>query len=229
MKNYFLSLVALLFFYSASFAQNKVDDIKAKLNRVDGVDTSMEPFDLTASVKIHKHFYNNEWLAAHILGNENVEGKDLMIKYDILNQELNVNIKNVAMVAPNDVMAGFVFLGINQKFICIKPKNWEKEKSFFEVHEEGEYSLLSFHNATKIKPNYNTALDAGNKDEKIVQKETFYLLKAGKIFEIPRKKKAATNFFNKYSKARKYLKKNKVNPKKKGDLQALVRFLNEKN
>lgn len=230
MKNYFLSSLLALFFPLTIFAQENIDNVKVELNQIDGIDTSIESFDLTKSIKIHKHFYNDEWMSARILGNKNVRGKDLLIKYDILNQELNVNINNVAMVAPNDVMTGFVILGINQKFICINPKNWDKGKVFFEVLEEGDkFSLLAFHKAMKIKPNYNAALDAGSKDEKIVQKETFYLLKENKVFEIPRKKKAANKFFSKYSEARKHLKNNKVNPKNKEDLKALVRSLNEKN
>jgi len=226
MKNY-LTLLFLftLFFPSFLSAQSGIDYNKLRLNSVNSRE-EIGTFDLREQIFIHQYFYNDEWMSAHILGNEYVEGKDLLVKYDILNQQLNVNIENVAMIAPNNVMSGFVFLGSNQKFICIEPKDWAKGKTFFEVIEKGEYSLLIHHSAIKQKPNYNVALDTGSKSEKVIKKEAYYLMEMDKVFEIPRKKKAAEKFFSKYSHAKKYLKDNKVNFKKTEDLKKLVQYLN---
>lgn len=224
-----LIFVLTLFLPAFLSAQVGVDDKKARLNAVTS-NEAIEMFDLTERISIRKFFYNTEWKAAHILGNEQVAGKDLLIKYDILNQQINVNIQQVAMVASNRVLSGFVFLGTRQKFIYIEPGNWTKGKTFFEVLEEGEYALLVHHSAKKLKANYNAALDTGSKSETITQKEAYYVMKADKVFEIPQKKKAAEKFFSKYSKATKYLKNNKVKFKNKEDLQGLIRYLNnEKN
>jgi hypothetical protein len=225
----YLTLLFLftLFFPSFLSAQSGIDDKKARLNSLNSRE-EIETFDLREQVFIHQYFYYGEWMSAHIFGNEDVGDTDLLVKYDILNQQLNVNIGNVAMIAPNNVIRGFVFQANNQRFICIEPKDWGKGKTFFEVIEEGEYSLLIHHSAIKQKSNYNVALDAGSKSEKVIKKEAFYLMEMDKVFEIPRKKKAAEKFFSKYSGAKNYLESNKVNFKKTEDLQKLVQYLNNK-
>ncbi len=224
-------LLLVLFFANFQmipFAQTSIDAEKVRLNNVNSRE-AIQTFDLTRKTVVLQFFYNEDWTKAQILGEEMDFGDDLRIKYDLLNQQINILIDDVPMVASNKMLKSFTFSGTGQKFICINPKNWDKGKSFFEIIVEGNHSLLGHHSATKQKANYNAALDIGSKNEQIVQKETFYILTNGRIAEIPTKKKAAHNFFKKYKGASYYIKRNKINFKQKEDIKKLIQFLNRDN
>ena len=188
---------------------------------------TIRTFDLTKRTLIHQHFYNSAWREARIFKDESSKGFLSMIKYDILNHQINLLFSNLAMVASSRKISSFTFLQSKKKFIGLAPKNWNKGKVFFESLLEGKYTLLLFHEGIKKKPDYHPVLNTGNKSETIVEKQTYYLFENGKVFKIPSRKKAAIKFFKKYENAAGYLKVHKVNFKKQEDLMELFRFINE--
>lgn len=198
---------------------------------------AVNTFDLRERTTIKQAFLNEEWMTGMLISAEgDVSKKEFLVKYDFLNQELNVNISQVAYVAPNSAIGGFILKGLqgtsfeDRKFVFDKPKGWKKRKTFFEIIETGAIELRMHYYAEKLKPNYIPALDVGDINEKIVKKNYHYLKDKNGFFKIPTKKKAAIKFFQAYPRAKTYLKKNKVNFKKTEDLKKLVQFMNlEKN
>ncbi len=190
---------------------------------------TIKTFDLEERTLIHQHFYNSAWLDAKIFKAESSKGFPAMIKFDILNQQINFLLRNQAMVAASRKINSFIFTKSKKKFIGLVPKNWKRRKVFFESIVEGKYTLLLYHEAIKQKAEYHPVLNTGSKSEKIVEKQTYYLLQDGKVFRVPTKKKAAIKFFGNYINAADYMKTHKVNFKKEEDLIALFDFMNEGN
>ena len=190
---------------------------------------TIRTFDLEQQTLIHQHFYNSGWLDAKIFKAEATKGFPAMIKFDILNQQVNFLLRNQAMVAASRKINSFTFTKSKKKFIGLVPQNWKGRKVFFESILEGKYTLLLYHEGIKKKPDYDPILGTGSKDEKIIEKQTYYLLQDEKVFKIPSKKKAAIKFFEQYINAADYVKRHKVNFKKEEDLIALFDFMNEQN
>ncbi|MFK7981575.1 MAG: hypothetical protein AB8G86_16450 [Saprospiraceae bacterium] len=189
---------------------------------------TIRTFDLAESTLIHQHFYNTAWMDAKIFKNELSKGFPAMIKYDILNQQVNFLSHNRAMVASSRKISSFTIPQLGKKFIGLAPKNWKRGIVFFEALLEGKYTLLLFHEGIKQKPDYDPILNVGSKSEKIIEKQTYCLLKDGEVFKIPSRKKAGIKFFSTYKKATAYLKEHKVNFKEQADLIGLFRFMNER-
>lgn len=188
---------------------------------------SIKTFDLVERTVILQHFYNSEWLDAIIFKEESSKGFEAKVKYDILNQQVLFFFSNIAMLASSRKISSFLIPQLEKKFIGLAPKNWSRRIVFFESLLEGRYTLLLFHEGIKQKADYNPILNVGSKSEKIIEKQTYCLLKEGEVFKIPSKKKAAIKFFGQYKKAADYLKDHKVNFKKQEDLMKIFAFMND--
>ena len=93
---------------------------------------TIRTFDLEQRTLVNQHFYNSGWLDAKIFKAESSEGYPAMIKYDILNQQVNFLLRNQAMIASSKKIDSFIFSKSKKKFIGLVPKNWGKRKVFFE-------------------------------------------------------------------------------------------------
>ncbi len=191
----------------------------------------VKTFDLREKGITHEHFLLNTWLPATFINEEGTIGKDqYFTKFDILNNEVNINIDRKVMVAPMGIVKGFTIHTVEEdrNFLALKPDNWDKPATYFEVIADGEIQLLVYYTAKNVGNTYNPAVDAGSKAAKLVTKEECYILVDNKISKVPNKRKAGERLFSKFSKARKYFSKNKVKFKNKTDLIKLVNFLNKK-
>ncbi|MFT4760709.1 MAG: hypothetical protein ACI9XO_000566 [Paraglaciecola sp.] len=198
----------------------------------------VEVYDLRKRTKIKRFFLENNWLECQFLFLDTSKTqRTFPLKLDILNQELVVDLYGSEYIVPMDSIHGFVLedyysqvSGNAKREFTIRRNNSKsgKRRSVFEIIVKGEYQLLVGYYAEMLKANYNAAIDVGSLDEKIVKKDKFYLIDDdGRLFEIPKKKKAAIAIFNKYPAANKFLAKNKVNFKSKESLNRLVLFMNQ--
>ena len=219
----YLLIVLFISFSQETFSQARAIVTADELTHP----VTLRTFDLEQRTLIHQHFYNPGWLDAKIFKEESAKGFPAMIKFDILNQQVNFLFQNLAMVASSRKINSFTFTKSKKKFIGLVPKNWNRRKVFFESIVEGKYTLLLYHEAIKQKADYHPVLNTGSKDEKIVEKQTYYLLQEGKVFKIPSKKKAAIKLFEEYINVADYVKTHKVNFKQEEDLIKLFGFMNE--
>lgn len=197
---------------------------------------AVETFDLRERKKIYQSFLIDEWLFGRLLKKDgSLSEGDYLLKYDILNRELNVNLNGSAFIVPDETISGFILKEVqNDKLVEHKFRYYETEdkkihRGIFKHCVDGNYKLLAFYDAEKLPSNYVPALDAGSLDQKISTRERFYFMAADQLIEIPSNKKRAEKFFNKYEEARKFLEKNRMNYKNKEQLKALVNFMNQTN
>jgi len=225
----YLNSIFLLLFYFCIFSINaqQVDD---KIHRLNSLNSSsrdaIESFNLGEVKSFNQYFLNDNWSIAQILGNDKVESKLFLVKYDVLNQQLLVEINNTPMIVSNNKLSGFLISRTEQRFIYARPTDWNTGGSFFEeLAVKDSLSLLARHFAIKTKPNYNQALDFGDRNEKVILKEDYYFKSGDVVLEIPNKKKEAIVFFSQFAGTKDYIAKNKINFKKKEDLILLFQNL----
>ncbi len=191
----------------------------------------VKTFDLRVKGDIKECFLQDVWLPATFVNEEGVTIKrDYFTKFDILNNQVNVNIDGKVMVAPMGVVKIFTTHSVEEDrtFVALNPKNWNKGATYFEIIADGEIQLLVHYSVKDVGNTYNPAIDAGSKTSKMVQKEEYYILVDNKISKVPTKRKAGERLFSKLGIARKYFSKNKVKFKSKENLIELVNFLNKK-
>jgi len=173
----------------------------------------VKTFDLREKKVALEYFLEDIWLPATFTNEEGTIGKkDYFTKFDILNNEVNLNIDGKIMVAPMDVVKGFTMHSPegDRNFMAFKPDNWNKPATYFEIIADGEIQLLVYHYAKDVGNTYNPAIDAGSKATKMVRKEAYYILVGNKIKEVPSKRKAGERLFANFSRSKRYFSKNKV-------------------
>jgi len=191
----------------------------------------VKTFDLREKGSTLEYFLQDTWLPATYVNEEGSIGKrDYFTKFDILNNEVNVNINGKIMIAPMEVVKGFTThtVEMDRTFMSFKPDNWNKPATYFEIIADGKIQLLVHHSAKNVGNTYNPAIDAGAKTAKLVKKEDYYILVDNKISKVPSKRKAGERLFSKFKSAKRYFSKNKVKFKSKEELIKLVNFLNKK-
>ena len=191
----------------------------------------LKTFDLREKGVVKELFLQDSWLPATYTNADGIVGKqEYYTKFDILNNEVNVNINGKIMVAPIAVVKGFTTHEAegDRVFIALKPDNWKKAATYFEVIADGEIQLLAYYFVKDVGNSYNPAVDAGTKDSKLVKKEAYYILVDNKISKIPAKRKSGQQLFAEFGRSKSYFSKNKVKFKSKNDLIDLVNFLNKK-
>jgi hypothetical protein len=106
--------------------------------------------------------------------------------------------------------------------------NNKKKKGYFQLLVEGDYNLLVKYECRLMQPNYNLALDAGNKVPRLVHTRHYYLKEDG---EPARKikdkwKNFLAQFGNQREKIEKYSNYLDLNPKYEEDLIKIIRYAN---
>lgn len=195
---------------------------------------AINTYDLRERKEYNQVFLNEDWQKSKLIFSDNeVSSRTYWLKYDILNQEVNIRIGEEAIyIVPKNRIHGFIFLSDIDKKILENSQFMVSQKrktkgDIYEIIVDGKYSLAILHEAEKLKSNYIPALDTGNISEKIITKKKFFLITDKKAaIEISKKKKSATKLFNKYTPSKEYLKKNKVNFKKQKDLEGIILFMN---
>lgn len=192
---------------------------------------AVQSYDLRTRKKIDQYFLFADWRKGTLyMKDGRISQNEYYLKYDLLNNEVNVNIEGSPYVIPSRLLAGFAILDENeaeQRFIRAPLPNAKNRPVFFQEEVKGDLDFLVYHKTERIPANYVAALDAGSLDQGITSKEEFFLRWDEEILEIPTKKKAAAKFFAKFPGAEDYLDENRVNFKKKEDLESFVKFMNQ--
>ncbi len=95
----------------------------------------------------------------------------------------------------------------------------EPAKGFFELLVDGSIPLLKKTDAIYKRSNYNTALMVGNKNDKIVKKETLYYISGNQFVKVPTSKKKLLNVFaNKKEEMDTFIKANVLALRKERDV-----------
>ncbi len=195
----------------------------------------VETFDLRERKIPSAYYFRDDWLYGRILFDEDRESaSEYTLKYDLLNQELVVNIDDEgSFVIPMNLIRGFV----------LKDRNPGRIHEYvFKYHEldinnpgaeiglhiaDGHFTLVKYFFVDELPATYVPALDAGSLDRKLVMKEKYFLIEDDHVTEIPRQRNKAKRIFEVFDGAERYLKEKNLDLREESDLISLVVFLNQ--
>lgn len=184
--------------------------------------------------KITHHYLNEEWSAGEITLQGGQVIKNYPMRYDLLNNLMEIKTENQVKVLQGFKIDSFSFtslLGTRDLYVTeIKAKDGTPVKGVFELVEDGkEWDLLSKVTIKILPPNYNKVLDAGSQEEKKVLKHDYYFYDGQTMVEVGRSKKKFANQFAAplQEKVLSCIKKDKLSLKKEEDLLQINKCLNQ--
>ncbi len=99
---------------------------------------------------------------------------------------------------------------------------------FMEVLADGKINLYRKVETSLLKSNYNVALNAGDKRDRIIKKEVYFLRKEGskELMKVSKNKKETLDTFDKREQMEKFFAENKLKANNPQDLIKLVSYYN---
>ncbi|MBC5993149.1 hypothetical protein [Pontibacter cellulosilyticus] len=203
---------------------------------------SPDDVDYSANAPIGNTFLTEDWNKGTIFFTLNRKLEDQQFQFDIeMNQfllkgeEELKELSDARVVNGVNVMA-FVMkskLGGTRQFLNSLNSGYKVNgvplMGFLEVIEDGKATLLRKYRIEVIKAGYNVALNAGNKQDKIVKKEAYYLKKkdSNDLVEISRNQKSNLAALGaQQDQVKAYMKENKLKFKPGKDLAKIVAYYN---
>ena len=203
---------------------------------------SPDDVDYSANAPIGNTFLTEDWNKGTIFFTLNRKLEDQQFQFDIeMNQFLLKGDEEIKELSDARVVNGvnvmaFVMnnkVGDTRQFLNSLNSGYKVNgvplMGFLEVIEDGKMTLLRKYRIEVIKAGYNVALNAGNKQDKIVKKEVYYLKKndSNELVEVSQNQKsnlAALGIHQEQVKA--YMKENKLKFKPGNDLPKIIAYYN---
>jgi hypothetical protein len=231
-------LVALLFCSYSSLAQNVVGGVNAK-----GMDMNTYPygtisqFGLPEKTTTGSSYLYEDWKLGTIVVSGNRKIKDYPVKYDILNQVVEVNtdkgirileLKNIDSLLIKDIVVG--------RQLFLNAKKFEGAKAqilgLVELIHNHNLLLLKYHYVYIKEGAYNAALDMGNNEIKYLVRSKYFFFGNGltTLTEIPKTKKKLVDLINNKDKITvdTFISENRLSLKEETDLKTICDFLHQK-
>ncbi|OKL39243.1 hypothetical protein [Pontibacter flavimaris] len=203
-----------------------------------------DALDVITPTTIGNVYLTENWVSGELFITLNRLLESNSFKYDIENNQFLINSEKVAEPTPDQlrvinstvvdafkladpVLGERLFINAVNAGLTIEGK---PATGFMEVlvSDEG-MSLFRKTDTEKISANYNVAFNAGDKNDRIVKKESFYIKNAGQLnlIEISRNKKQNLALFgDKQNAMQVFLKKNNTDFTHAPDLVQLVSYYN---
>ncbi len=199
---------------------------------------SMQEFDLRKKVSIDRIFFRDSWLRGHVFYDEERRTtNEYNLKFDLWNKDVIVNILGDSYLVPKEGMKGFFLEEVRDdgdilhRFVVEdyrKSKRSKAKSIIFELAVEGRYTLLIRHKPELLKSNRVEALDMGDQNDRVLHKKYFFLRDTnGRIHKIPKRRKAAIKFFQRFRESTEYLENNDVNFKDRKSLSQMISYMNK--
>jgi len=165
-----------------------------------------------------------DWEPADILFTNGGEIKGLMVRYNVLNNQLLYKQKDqiYLLVSPDSIAE------LNLPSRTFIYKEWAAgKKSFFEVVQKGKVSLLAKYEIEISPANYNEALMSGNKNDVLNLKQKMYLQLGEKFVPITKKNVLIHALGDKKADVSTFFSKERLSIKKREDMIELINFYNQ--
>ncbi|GAA4426228.1 hypothetical protein GCM10023188_08060 [Pontibacter saemangeumensis] len=187
-------------------------------------------------------FLNEDWEKANLYLTFNRKLENQHMKYDIEQNQFLLRNDSASAEGPEnfDAISGVSVLAFEiddplaGKKIYLNSVNAgftdgrTPYPGFLEVLVEGPVNLYRQVETSVLRANYNVALNAGVKKDRIVKKEAFFVRRAAEkeLYEISNNKKDNFQFFDKQQQVEKFVKENNIKFKQQEDLVKLVSYYN---
>lgn len=160
---------------------------------------------------------------------------DCPLRYDLINDELEIKTTAGIKVIKNSIVEYFVSLGRdNDSLLFVNSSNYKYTEDmaplvgFYQVMNSGNFELLKYSRIEITKPSYNASLEVGDRNAYLVKKVSFYGAFKMQVFKF-KSKKDLMKFIDEPNrlKVESFVKENKTDFKKESDLLDLFHFLNQ--
>ncbi len=168
-------------------------------------------------------FLYPDWKTGSILFENNTLVRNLSIKYDLFNHQIEILLPDGIKVAKNNRFNSFYLKGVGDDSIAFFNYNYfsdEPENNFYKhgifevVVTKGESSLLKLHHLKVSDPNYVLALDMGRLDFTIAIVYDYYLKDGNELIELPKNRKQLVKILGeRFEGMEEFNKQNKIKPK----------------
>lgn len=180
-------------------------------------------------------YLNSEWSLANItLFNQNAdELKEYPVRVNLQTNDIEINYQNQVKVLSGRAIKYFTLKksdGAQEKYVNGKryKLNDVPMAGFLKVVDSSKWELVSKTQLKVIQASYVSALDAGDRSDKIVKEEIFYFSKDATLYQVyPSSKKFAVQFKENSELVKNFIKTNDLNLKNQLDLHQIQVFLSE--
>lgn len=183
------------------------------------------------------YYLENEWLLGDILLTDSLKLEALYFRYNLKDDVFEIRTESDVKVLPGRRVLGFDWRQ-NQNLFDGEYRradsytmNGTHLNGFLKLIQGGQYSLATNYEFRIIPGNYNTALNVGEKNDRIVKEEVFYILYRNNLLRVDSNRKKFTEELGKFTgrDLGDYIKSKKVSPKEVEDLLLITTALNKES
>jgi hypothetical protein len=181
-------------------------------------------------------YIDEEWKEGRILLYDREKYIDgYPIRYDLDKQEMEIRTPQGIKVVGGAQIRTFVMLdeGKSSPEVYVNAKDFKISPDvvytgFLQVVEDGSMALLCGHTIKVKQPDYNEAMNVGNRDYRILKKENFFFMHNGVLTRVPEKKKELVEIFpeDRRKIMRDFMETNGLNASRGVDLKRLFHHYN---
>lgn len=181
------------------------------------------------------YYLVSDWLQGDLYLKEDVKLESLNFRYNAKDNYFEIQTETEIKILPGKRVNKFSWTNNQSEFdgVYVDATQYNSDgkpiNTFFKVVSDDKYDLLIGNRFKVIPGNYNTALNVGEKNDKIVREEVFYIGAEDKLMEVDLNKKKFTKDLAGFSgkDLSSFIKSNKIDPKSQEDLIMVTERLNE--
>lgn len=152
------------------------------------------------------------------------------LKYNLVTDVVEVKTERAVKVVPLKDTQRFYWVDDGQRSEFINGSGYTMGGTplvgYLQLLSEGPLNLFKKTFLSVQRANYRPELDVGNRDDKIVREDVYYVARGQHIVEI--KPRRVFKFFKQHqTEVRKYAKQNRLRPQEEADLVAIVDYYNQ--
>ena len=234
MKKIFTTIVLLIFILPA-FAQT------TEITANDDILVITTPSAMPANVlqafsggrtkmKGHKFLVEQALEGSVVLNGSNKEYLFRQMRYNVFSRDLEVQLQGKTKFIRNMRVKSFTLKQDGKKRNFVNASAYtlsnKAQKGYLEVLASGDVILSKQTTTHVLSGNYNIALNVGEKSDKIMQKEAYFLAKEGKLYSARSKRSVRKLMTSARFNAKVIIKEKNLKIKKMEDLKALVELYN---
>ena len=184
---------------------------------------------------IGDYYLEKEWLRGDLYLDENLKLESLYFRYNAKDNYFEIKTETEIKVLPGKRVIKFTWTNNQSEFdgAYINGALYNLEQTtvntFLKIVSDEKYDLLVGNRFKVIPGNFNTALNVGERNDKIVKEEVLYIGTGESLMEVDSNRKKFIKDLTLFSGSdlSSFIKSNKINPKNLEDLILVTRRLNE--
>lgn len=195
-----------------------------------GVNINSKINEIAYQKKMIGSFYLNEnWQKTNLFfDTDSLRLTDISTRLDLRNNVVEIKTGNDTLVLPTYRVKKIIYPKNNKIYVTENIVK-SREKGFYELVVDRNYSLLRKFQL-KIEPaDYNIITNTGSKDDKITKKEIFYIYSSKGLIKINTSKSKFKKQFSKVESIQEFFENTKIKPRKLSFLIEFISYVNNKN